>query len=151
MKYIAIFQNHVTSDDDIYDFIEAENEEEADDKAYALSRDKTGAEEGNYNLYKVTDATKNIRRLGYYYILKSGNVYFVYKHIEDIFIDAAEVEKNIDRINKGEQVYNLMYVGRWSTNSRSFAAIKEFVNGRNVWFDILSKVDTAPYKIEYIR
>lgn len=60
------------------------------------------------------------------WIAKRGYCYFLYTSLESIKRDDEEVGRNIERINKGNKVFNRCYDGSWIFYSRKMAEVKEY-------------------------
>lgn len=62
------------------------------------------------------------------WVAKRGYCYFLYPSLEYIERDDEEVSHNIERLNKGEEVFNRCYDGCWFAYSRRLAEVKAYAN-----------------------
>ena len=71
----------------------------------------------------MTEYTK--RHKSGLYIAKRGYCYFAYKSMEQAYEDDAQVSRNLERLNSGEQVFNRCYDGKWLFYTRKLSEFNE--------------------------
>lgn len=71
----------------------------------------------------MTEYTK--RHKSGLYIAKRGYCYFAYQSLEQAYEDDAQVSRNIERLNNGEQVFNRCYDGQWLFYTRKLSEFNQ--------------------------
>ena len=69
------------------------------------------------------------------WIAKRGYVYYLYNSMSDIKRDDEEVSHNLERINKGIEVFNRIYDGCWVFCSRRMSEVKEYATEREIIYE----------------
>lgn len=85
------------------------------------------------------------------WVAKRGYCYFLYTSLEAIKRDDEEVSHNLERINKGTDVFNRCYDGSWIFYSRKMAEVKSMAKEMYLAKEAKSVYESKPIKADFFE